>query len=102
MSGNPPQPQPDTVTAILVAVTEMKADVRGLVDDLRRHDSEIQQLFSRTNDHGNRIVALETHNESNSVHQDRGLSHRILVWTAISAVFVAVAAIVALVVALRR
>lgn len=91
-----PATSTDPITAILLAVTRIEGNLAGALDQLKRHDSTLDAHSSTLNEHGNRLVALETARAGDSDHERRSVSAKALFWTAAAAL----AAIIGLVITL--
>ena len=99
----PPQQQAlshsDPTTAILLIVTEVRGELRTLVADLKRHDTEIAVQGRDISELKNRATALETRAAQSDSQQSRTMSARSVMWTAMGTVVAAVAIIVTVILA---
>lgn len=83
---------PDPITAILVAVTEMRALLGSVVDDVKNHSGDISRLRDRDEDKSVRLAALEVTVAS----LPRSTVSPAVVWVAIGVAAAAIAALAAL------
>lgn len=89
----------DPTTAILVAVTKMDGKLDTALAVQALHSDEITVHRAKIDDHGNRLVALETQRVSDGDHEQRNVSNRAVFWTAAAGLTAIVGLIITLFIA---
>jgi hypothetical protein len=91
-----PQQADASSTAILVAVTELRGEVRAALAVQATHATTIDRHDSRLGKVENRLSVLETARAGDGEHEQRSVSNRAVFWTAVAAVVAIVGLVVTL------
>jgi hypothetical protein len=94
-------PSQDPVTAILIAVTEIRGSIRSALERLERHQFQLDAHSVTLTDHGERIVALESHQVADSANDSRMFTARSVLWTAIGVGVSLISTLMAIFLAIR-
>jgi len=96
MSEPAPQPIDASSTAILIAVTELRGEVRSALAIQAAHATTIDRHDSRLGKVENRLSVLETARATDGDHLQRNVSNRAAFWASV----VALATVVGLIITL--
>lgn len=99
-----PGPTPhatDPITAILVAITEMRGELRAALADLRRHDGDIARHDRDIAALRDKVTTLEAVDRTEEAQRNHAVSARAVFWTAVGGV-VAFAALLVTVLVMAR
>lgn len=91
-----PPPVDASSTAILVAVTELRGEVRAALAVQATHATTIDRHDRLISEYGNRLSVLETARSGDDEHSRRLVSSRAVFWTAVAAIVAIVGLLVGL------
>lgn len=86
-------------TAVILARMEVKLD--NALTEQSRHSSTLDRHDAQLNEHGNRLVALETARSGDSENQARSYTGKAVMWTALGSICAAAAVLMAVLLAVR-
>lgn len=92
----------DSITALVVLITELRIEVRQALDQIKAHETDIATLRA---DHGaldTRVTVLETRQSTDDRHESDRMSRKAVFWGAIAALAVVCGTVVAIIVAMHQ